>query len=167
MFHVECFIQMHISYYFFLKIYPSYVLSQYFLVRHVYTHTFNLHQRFSLTYHTSFSISSSIRCSILLLIQCLICSQDRNRTCVYRVHSLTHEVRVTISLIYDCVTIPPPDYLSILLDSNQLTRLIFGSALTRRYKSHCVLPHKLRMVVVVKTGFEPVKLMCGFRTSTL
>ena len=43
----------------------------------------------------------------------MVCSQDRIRTCLYRVHSLTHKVRMTISLIYDCGSTPLPDYVEV------------------------------------------------------
>ena len=39
---------------------------------------------------------------------------------------------------------PPPDSLSTLLDSNQLTLLIFGCCNIRRYKGQSVLPHNTK-----------------------
>ena len=50
--------------------------------------------------------------------------------------------------------------LSILLDSNQLTRLTFGLALTRRCKSQSVLPHNTKNGGLEAWDFHP-------RTSSL
>lgn len=50
------------------------------------------------------------------------------------------------------------DGLSILLDSNQLTRLTFGSVLTRRCESQSVLPHNTKNEFVPQVGLEPTRL---------
>ncbi len=57
--------------------------------------------------------------------------------------------------------------LSILLDSNQLTRLIFGSVLTRRYKSQRVLPNNTKNEFGSQDRIRTCVMRCVFLSGLL